>query len=49
VFYFVAIFYIEKFTNEEREGDMMFCVAAQFVRLGFGFGPQPHFDRTALG
>jgi len=31
--------YIEKFTNDERRGSVMFYVAVQDAKLGFGFGP----------
>jgi hypothetical protein len=47
VFYILAFFYTDKFTNEERRRNMTY-VAAQDVKQDFRFHPQPLLSLTSV-
>jgi hypothetical protein len=46
IFYVFPFYYIEKFINEEQQGSVTLCVAAQDVNLDFAFGPCPVLSLT---
>jgi hypothetical protein len=48
VVYVLAFFYIEKFTNEERRGDVTLYAAVLDVTLEYGRSRQPVLSRTRL-